>query len=111
MTEHFTWIAIYQELAEALAGWQDRQAELIAFLEDLRTQGYVITPLTDKDEEGAPFLLNELDPFTFFGVFNRGIKDEQRIAILSQMKRHFNLDSAICASHKSVNRIKRKEHC
>ncbi len=95
MTEHFTWIPIYQELAEALAGWQGRQAELIAFLEDLRTQGYVISPLTDKDEEGSPFLLNELDPFTFFGVFNRGIKDEQRVAILGQMKRYFNLQSPL----------------
>lgn len=95
MTSHFTWIPIYQELAEELAEWQNRQAELIDFLEDLRSQGYVISPLMDKDEDGARFLLKELDPFTFFGVFNRGIRDEQRIAILGQMKSHLNLHNAL----------------
>jgi len=74
LTENFSWIPIYQELADQLAGWQGRQGELIAFLEKLRTEGYVITPLNDKDNDGARFLLKEIDPFTFFGVFNRGIR-------------------------------------
>src|SRR5512134_829905 len=89
----FTWIPIYQELAAELARWENRQGELISFLEDLRSQGYVITPLQDKDAEGARFLLREIDPFTFFGVFNRRIGYDQRLAILTQIKHHFNLQS------------------
>jgi len=85
----------YQELAKELAKWQERQGDLIAFLENLREQEYVITPLKDKDEDGTNFLLKEIDPFTFFGVFNRGIKNEQRIAILGQIKRLFNLQNAL----------------
>ncbi|MCL4298454.1 MAG: AAA family ATPase [Anaerolineae bacterium] len=95
MADHFTWIPIYQELANELANWQNRQEELITFLEGLRSQGYVITPLTDKDENGARFLLREIDPFTFFGVFNRSIRPEQRITILDQVKRHFSLQSGL----------------
>ena len=91
MSPNFSWIPIYQELAEKLAGWQDRQSELIAFLETLRTEGYVITPLNDKNTDGARFLLSEIDPFTFFGVFNRGIRQDQRKAILAQMKEFFAL--------------------
>jgi len=91
MVDQFTWIPIYQELAKKLAGWEGRQTELISFLEKLRTQGYVITPLNDKDSNGARFLLREIDPFTFFGVFNRRIRQDQRTSILSQMKRHFKL--------------------
>jgi 5-methylcytosine-specific restriction protein B len=93
MSEHFTWIPIYKELAGKLASWQDRQDELIAFLEGLRADGYVITPLKDKDNDGARFLLKEIDPFTFFGVFNRGIRYDQRISILASMKHHFGLQS------------------
>ncbi|HJR80555.1 MAG TPA: AAA family ATPase [Anaerolineales bacterium] len=93
--EEFTWIPIYQELADTLVGWEDRQPELISFLEDLRAQGYVITPLNDKDGEGAHFLLREIDPFTFFGVFNRRIGYEQRLAILSQIKNYFGLQSEL----------------
>ena len=91
----FTWIPFYQELAKKLAGWKKRQGELIAFLETLRTEGYVITPLNDKDNDGARFLLKEIDPFTFFGVFNRGIRYDQRLAILVRMKQHFELQSEL----------------
>lgn len=95
MTNQFTWINIYRELATTLLGWQDRQPELIAFLEDLRTQGYTISPLRDKNKDGERFLLTEIDPFTFFGVFNRGIRDDQRIAILTRIRNHFQLQSSV----------------
>ncbi len=95
MTEQFTWTPIYQELADELVKWQDRQKELIAFLEELREKQYIITPLNDKDEDGARFLLSEIDPFTFLGVFNRNIRFEQRIGILTEIKKFFNLHSPI----------------
>ena len=91
MINNFTWIPLYQELANELKSWEDRQEELIAFLEELRSQGFVITPLYDKDGDGARFLLKEIDPFTFLGVFNRRIGYDQRLAILTQMKGHFGL--------------------
>lgn len=89
----FTWIPIYEELAKELTGWENRQQELISLLENLRTQGFVITPLQDKDAQGSRFPLTEIDPFTFFGVFNRRIGYDQRLAILSQVKQHFRLQS------------------
>jgi len=92
---NFTWIAFYQELATELAGWENRQAELLSFLEQLRTEGFVITPLQDRDSDGERFLLKEIDPFTFFGVFNRRIGYDQRIAILSQIKHFFELQSEV----------------
>jgi 5-methylcytosine-specific restriction protein B len=95
MTRNFTWIPIYQELAKELIGWENRQEGLISFLEDLRSKGFVITPLIDKDADGARFLLREIDPFTFFGVFNRRIGYDQRLAILSQMKHYFGLQSEL----------------
>jgi 5-methylcytosine-specific restriction protein B len=91
VSKNFSWIPIYQELAQKLTDWQDRQTELITFLEALRSEGYVITPLNDRNQEGARFLLKEIDPFTFFGVFNRGIRQDQRIAILGRIKEFFAL--------------------
>lgn len=95
MIDQFTWIPIYQELADELAKWQDRQSELIAFLEGLRTDGLVITPFIDKDNGGSRFLLQEMDPFTFFGVFNRGISYDQRFAILTRLKLFFELKNEL----------------
>jgi 5-methylcytosine-specific restriction protein B len=94
-TQSFTWIPLYQELATKLAGWEKRQDELIAFLETLRQEGSVVTPLQDKDQAGTRFLLEEIDPFTFFGVFNRKIGFDQRLAILVRMKQHFRLKSEL----------------
>jgi 5-methylcytosine-specific restriction protein B len=93
MFKNFTWIPIYHELAKELADWEGRQQDLIAFLEDLRAQGYVITPLHDREKDRTGFLLQEIDPFTFFGAFNRRIGIDQRLAILSRLKSEFNLQS------------------
>lgn len=95
MAPQFTWIAFYQELAKTLPNWESRQVELIAFLESLRDQHYVITSLMDKNEDGTIFLLNEIDPFTFYGIFNRGIGFGQRVAILKEIKEFFHIQSPL----------------
>lgn len=95
MSDQFTWIPIYQELADKLADWEDKQKELIELLKSLRDKGFLVTPMNDKDKDGSRFLLKEIDPFTFFGVFNRHIRQEQRIGILGEMKKHFNLKSEL----------------
>src|SRR6266487_162364 len=95
MFRNFTWIPMYQELAKELTRWENKQEELISFLEELRTQGFVITSLYDKDSDGARSLLREIDPFTFFGVFNRRIGYDQRLIILAQIKTYFKLQSEI----------------
>ncbi len=102
MTDQFTWIPFYSELANELVNWQNRQQELIAFLEDLRAKDYKVTPLNDKDEEGERFLVKEIDPFTFMGVFNRGIREEYRIGILSEIKKYFNLQNDIPSDFQGI---------
>lgn len=69
--------------------------ELIAFLERLRGKGLKITPFTDQDSEGGRLLMSEIDPFTFFGVFNRGIRTEQRVAILTEIKSLFGISAPL----------------
>lgn len=95
MNDNFTWIDIYNELALKLRDWEDRQQELIALLVTLQNEGNVITSLRDQNKDGERFLLEEIDPFTFLGVFNRGITDDNRLAILSRMKEHFRLRSPL----------------
>ncbi len=95
MDNHFTWIPTYSAIARELVRWESRQGELIAFLERLRKAGLTVTPLMDKDEKGAQFLLQEIDPFTFLGVFNRGIREEQRLAILAEVLKFFALSAPL----------------
>ena len=80
--DSFDWIPFYEELSDKLVAYRTRQADLINLLEQLREQLSTITPLEDRDAKGRTFLLTEIDPFTFFGTFNRDIKRETRIEIL-----------------------------
>lgn len=92
---NFTWIPFYREAARALLSYKERQSDLINFLDGLRAKGLTITSLQDRDEAGQPFLLKEIDPFTFFGVFNRGLTQENRIRILEEVKTFLELTSAV----------------
>src|SRR5712691_3599197 len=86
MPTQFSWIPFYEQVADKLVGWENRQGELIAFLKRVSEQGLPVTKLQDQDEQGNKLLLEEIDPFTFMGAFNRGITDENRRAIASAVK-------------------------
>ncbi len=60
MATAFTWIPLYCELAARLLDWESRQPELIAMLEQLHSEGNVVTPLNDKDGAGSSFLLTQV---------------------------------------------------
>lgn len=87
MENSFTWIPLYTEMAGLLLEWENRQAELIACLDKLRSEGVKVTPLNDKDKDGGTFLIKEIDPFTFFGAFNRQTREKERLTILAAVKK------------------------
>lgn len=91
----FDWVPFYEELADKLVHYRNRQKDLIDILENLRAQGLTITPLEDQDSNRRRFRLSEIDPFTFFGSFNRGIVLETRIAILKALKTQFGIQAAV----------------
>lgn len=93
--EQFTWIPLYRELAAKLLGWENRQGELIALIESLRADNLTVTTMTDKDADDQSFLMKEIDPFTFFGIFNRGITEDGRIEILKRLKEHFECEADV----------------
>jgi hypothetical protein len=91
----FTWIPFYTELAAKLLAYRDRQDELIAILKGLKDQGRPVTPLADKDRNGRAVRLTVMDPFTFFGSFNRKATEQNRKAILSAVKQSVSLTAEV----------------
>jgi 5-methylcytosine-specific restriction protein B len=74
----FSWVPFYEELADRLLLWQERQAELLNLIAQLRTAGHFLPELEDQGADGSHFPLREIDPFTIFALFNRGLKDDNR---------------------------------
>ena len=73
---NYTWIPYYQEFAEKLLAFRNDRKSLLKLIYDRREEllaGYL------HDEDGYDDLCSDIDPFTTFGLFNRGIKSQNRI--------------------------------
>lgn len=96
-----SWIPLYEELATALLAYEDRQAELIALLAQLKKDGLTILPLVDRTKTGTR-QMEVIDPFTFFAAFNRSIKTATRIAILDALKTKLTLKAPVPSDFESI---------
>ena len=90
----FTWIPFYNELAKKLLEYKDRRDELVQFIYTLEFTKYLKMKNGDKIED--------IDPFSFFGVFNRRIKETNRKKILDTIKVSFNLASDVPADFDGI---------
>lgn len=88
--EKFTWVPFYKELAEKLLEYKDNRKELVNFVYSNLSQ-YKTDYL--KMENGEK--ITDIDPFSFFAIFNRGISKSNRISILKIVKQYFNVVSEI----------------
>jgi hypothetical protein len=98
----FDWPPFYKELAPKLLPFQTRQANLLAFLDELRAKDIPVTPNNDTDEGGQNIPLEVMDPFTFYGCFNRGISTSSRQAIMSGIKERFALQSPVPSEFRGI---------
>jgi len=91
----FTWKPLYMELARTLPAWRSRQRNLLEILREAKTQGVPVSGLQDERKNGKRFPLQVMDPFTFFAFFNRRVKEEHRVKLLSIVKDKLGLKSPL----------------
>lgn len=92
---YHTWIPIHREAAKKLLTFKDRQGELIELLRSMDAAGLKVISLKDQNPKGTEVPLEEIDPFTFFASFNRGITDENRKANWLFLKKAWHLDAPV----------------
>lgn len=85
--ENFEWIDFYSELADKIAPYRSRRSELIKIIEAAYAQMGMRLPKLDNGEP------TDIDPFTVFGLFNKGIKDENRTKIAIQLATALGMSS------------------
>ena len=84
MMEQFKWMAFYSEFATTLLQYVKDREGLIKKIKEIYIRANMKLPTLEKDNN-----IVDIDPFTIFGLFNKGITDENRIAILKQIKSLF----------------------
>ena len=81
----FTWVQTHKEIAQYLAGMEDRQEELVQLLKKHGVKG-----LHDEKEEGKRIDLEDMDPFSFF-CFIHKYGDTKRLKILQEISNELGL--------------------
>lgn len=91
----FTWIPIHREAIQKILEHQENQTELLTTLREMQAKGLKVVSLDDKTEGGQTIQLAEIDPFTFFASFNRGITDRNRRKNWSFIKARWGLTAPV----------------
>lgn len=86
----FAWMDFYSELATALLKFADDRKTLIEKVKAIYVNAGMKLPTLERDNN-----IVDIDPFTVFGLFNKGITNDNRIAILNQIKKLFNISASV----------------
>lgn len=86
----FTWIPFYKEFAEKLLQYKTNRSSLLNQIYEHRDDFFANYL---HDEGGEDDLCKDIDPFTAFGLFNRGIKFENRLNTTNKLKELCDISS------------------
>lgn len=88
----FTWVPYYKEFAEKLLQYQENRSDLCRLIYDHEDE-LLINYL--HDEGGKDDRFTDIDPFTTFGLFNRGISKKNRASSAALFKRLLNISADV----------------
>lgn len=94
---NFDWINFYIELSNKLKEYRDDRKTLITKIKKIFSDLDIRLPKLDTDG-----IVTDVDPFTVFGLFNKGITQLNRIKILNGFAKEFNIISAPPTSFDSI---------
>lgn len=85
----FTWIPFYQEMADRLLAYKDNRSALVDIVYGIDSSlvGYI------KAKAGGK--VSDIDPFTVFGIFNRGLKVYNRIKLCQYFKEKLGVEANV----------------
>lgn len=98
MDEQFKWTPFYMEFADKLKEYANKRSELIGEIQKIYQTLNMKLPTLEK--KGSPVV--DIDPFTVFGLFNKGISDANRIAIASEFAKVFSVTAEVPDSFKGI---------
>ncbi|MCA9260062.1 MAG: hypothetical protein KDA61_12710 [Planctomycetales bacterium] len=91
----FSWKPIYRQIADKLPEFASDNGELVEFMVELHERGLKVSSVGDRDADGNEIQLGEVNPFSFLANFNRGVTNDNRIAIISAIKDEWGLSAEL----------------
>ena len=101
--KRFRWARFYQAIADGLLSHRADRSQLIAFLQQLQPNVEGLGLLSgDQLTDGSKGFIQDIDPFTLLGLFNRGIKDSNRQAIAAALAYFLGVEEAVPESFEGI---------
>ena len=86
----FEWINFYSEFASKLLSFKNDRKTLISKINSVYAAIDMKVPKLESGDE-----IIDIDPFTVFGLFNKGIKNANRIAIIGSVAKEFGIEAKV----------------
>ncbi len=86
----YPWAAFYVEFADKLVAFADDRKPLVDTIKEIYSEIGINLPKLEKDGE-----VFDIDPFTTFGLFNKGITNENRIKIIKAFADKFGMAAPV----------------
>ena len=86
----YDWISFYTEFATKLLAFKNDRKALIQKIYAVYDAAGMSVPKLESGDE-----IIDIDPFTIFGMFNKGITDTNRIAILNGIASEYGISAAV----------------
>jgi len=87
----YTWVPFYKELSQKLLQFRNNRQPLIDWIY-ANIKGEYIKHLKDAPDGRR---VADIDPFTVYAIFNRGITHEKRIEICQMFKDYLNISASV----------------
>ncbi len=98
----FAWTDFYSEFADRLLAFRNDRRPLIAAIHEISGTLPRPIPLQDHFPDGTSGPLEDICPFTTFGLFNRGITDENRRRIAGQLAEFLGVKEPVPDSFEGI---------
>ena len=85
-----TWIDFYTEFADKLLSYRNDRGALIEVFRGIFDRLSMKFPKVEADDSVV-----DLDPFTIYGFFNKGITDANRQRIITEIKKDFGIEADV----------------
>ena len=86
----YQWVEFYSEFADVLLTYKNNRADLISKIREVFKLANIKFPKLEMDDN-----VEDIDPFTIFALFNKGITDGNRIRILNAITKVFDVQNPV----------------
>ena len=95
--QEYPWVAFYIEFANKLLAFVNDRKPLVEIIKSVYEQIGINLPKLEKDGE-----VFDIDPFTLFGLFNKGITTENRIKIITAFAEKLGVTATVPTEFEGV---------